>query len=110
MEGSSMRTSPRMLLDQPVELQIGSEKIWIEDPSNNLSVGGMFVHRKDLPVGASVHVRIEGRHPFEADGQIRNCDTKASGVGIGFNSGLSGNREALYELIEDLTLRGLPAA
>jgi hypothetical protein len=108
MEGPSTRTFPRMLLDKPVELQIGKDTIRIEDPDNNLSVGGLFVGRGDLPVGKSVHVRIAARHPFEADAQI--CEPSKSGVGLRFMPLSGRNREALDELIEDLTLRGLPAA
>src|SRR5262249_37862501 len=58
MEGSNKRTSPRMLLDKPVEVQIGNDTIRVENPTNNLSVGGLFVHRSGLPVGATVRVRI----------------------------------------------------
>ncbi len=110
MEGSSMRTFPRMKLDRPVELQIGENTIRIENPANNLSVGGLFVRRGDLPVGAPVHVRIVATQPFEADGQIRYSEPSQSGAGIGFASLSEGSREALNELIEDLTRRGLPAA
>jgi PilZ domain len=111
MEGSSTRTFPRMLMDKPVELQIGDDTIRVENPMNNLSIGGMFVNREDLPVGAPVRIRIPvNHHFFEADGQIRNSDAKLSGVGIGFTSLSNVNRQALNELIEELTLRGLPAA
>jgi hypothetical protein len=99
-----------MLLDKSVELRVGQETINIENPSTNLSMGGLFVRRCNLPVGTAVRVRIAAGRGFEADGQIRNCATNDSGVGIGFNSLTERDREALYELIEDLTLRGLPAA
>lgn len=110
MEGSSTRTFPRTALDRPVELQVGKDTIRIEHPANNLSVGGLFVGRGDLPVGAPVHIRIPAKHPFEADGQIRYSEPGQSGAGIGFASLSEGSREALDELIEDLTRRGLPAA
>jgi hypothetical protein len=110
MEGSNTRTFPRMLLDKPVEVQIGEDTIRVENPTNNLSVGGLFLRRSGLPVGATVRVRIDSPRPFEAEGQICNSDARESGVGIGFTSFLGGNREALNDLIEDLTLRGLPAA
>jgi hypothetical protein len=110
MEGSCTRTFPRMLLDKPVELQINGDTIRIENPANNLSVGGLFVRREGLPLGAPVHVRIAARRLFEADGEVCNSETNESGVGIGFLTLSDGNREALYDLIEDLTLRGLPAA
>ncbi|MGH9682118.1 MAG: PilZ domain-containing protein [Candidatus Acidiferrales bacterium] len=111
MEGSCSRTYPRMSFDQPVELQIGEETITVRhSSSNNLSGGGLFLHDENLPVGASVRIRIAARRLFEADGQIRSCEHPNSGVGIGFKSLSDGNREALNELIEDLTLRGLPAA
>jgi hypothetical protein len=110
MEGSNTRTFPRMLLDKPVELQIGSDTIRLENPTNNLSVGGLFLRGEGLPVGTSVRVRIAAPRPFEAEGRICNTDARESGVGIGFASLSGGNREALNDLIEDLTLRGLPAA
>jgi hypothetical protein len=110
MEGSNTRTFPRMLLDKTVELQVGGDTIRVENPKNNLSVGGMFLRGAGLPVGTAVRVRILEPRPFEADGHICNSNTTESGVGIGFTS-LSGmNRDALDDLIEDLTLRGLPAA
>jgi hypothetical protein len=109
MEGSSMRTFPRMLLDRPIELQIGENKIQVENPANNLSVGGVYVRRGDLPVGAPVRVKIAvDHHFFEAEGQI--SASRESGSGIGFTALSGANREALYELIQDLTLKGLPAA
>ena len=75
MEGTSTRTFPRMLLDRPIELEIGEKKIQVENPSNNLSVGGLYVRRGSLPVGTPVHVRIPvNHHFFEADGQIRSCE------------------------------------
>jgi hypothetical protein len=110
MEGSNTRTFPRMLLDRPVELQINGDTIRVENPTNNLSAGGLFVHRTGLPVGASVRVRIAEPHPFEAEGRICNVGNGEAGAGIGFASLSGRSREALDELIEDLTLRGLPAA
>ncbi len=110
MEGSSTRTFPRMLLDKRVELDIGPDTVWIENPANNLSIGGLFICRNDLPLGAPVHIRISGRLPFEANGEIRNHEPPGKGVGIVFTSVSERNRDALNDLIEDLTLRGLPAA
>ena len=111
MEGSSTRTFPRMLLDRPVELEVGEKKVQVENPANNLSVGGLYVRRSNLQVGTAVHVRIPADHGvFEADGRICNCEPGDAGVGIGFNSMSPANRQALYDLIEELTLRGLPAA
>jgi len=111
MEGTSTRTFPRMLLDRPVELEIGDKKVQVENPANNLSVGGLYVRRSNLQVGTAVRVRIPvNHHVFEAEGQIRNSEPGDAGVGIGFNSLSPVNRQALYDLIEELTLRGLPAA
>ena len=110
MEGSNTRTFPRMLLDKPVEVQIGEETIQISNPANNLSVGGLFVRRTGLPVGAPVRVRINEPRQFEAEGRIFNCGNGEAGAGIGFSSLSGRSREALDDLIEDLTLRGLPAA
>jgi len=111
MEGSSTRTFPRMLLDKPVELEVGEKKIQVENPANNLSAGGLFVRRSSLQVGTAVRVRIPvNHHYFEAEGQIRNCEPGDAGAGIGFNSLSPANRQALDDLIEELTLRGLPAA
>lgn len=111
MEGSSMREFPRMVLDKPVELTIGEKRIRVENPANNLSAGGVFVRQPDLPTGTPVRVRIPvNSHVFEADGQIRNRETREAGAGIDFTKVSDGNRKVLYELIEELTLRGLPAA
>jgi hypothetical protein len=112
MEGACMHAFPRTVLDQPVELQIGGSIISNENPDNNLSVGGLFVSQADLPVGAPVHIRIRfaADSVVEADGQIRDTEHHVAGCGIAFTSLSSVNREALYELIADLTRRGLPAA
>jgi hypothetical protein len=111
MEGSSMREYPRMVLDKPVELTIGGQQIRMEDLANNLSAGGMFVRREDLPTGAAVHVKIPvNSHFFEAEGQIRKTEPREAGAGIDFTKMSDGNRESLDELIQELTLRGLPAA
>jgi hypothetical protein len=101
---------PRLLLDRPVELEIGKDTIRIENPTNNVSIGGLFVRRGHLPVGAPVHIRISGRNVFEADGQIRHSEPNEFGAGIRFTSLSEPNRVALNELIEDLTGRGLAAA
>ena len=110
MEGSNTRTFPRMLLDKTVELQVGGNTIRTENPTNNLSVGGLYLRGAGLPVGTPVRVRISEPRPFEADGHICNSNASESGVGIGFTSLSGRNRDALNDLIEDLTLRGLPAA
>ncbi len=109
MEGSSTHHFPRTELDKPVEIQIGRQTIRVETLSNNVSIGGIFVSRADLPVGSPVHVRIPvHRHHFEADGQIDT--TSKSGAGIEFKSLSKDELENLYELIADLTVRGLAAA
>src|ERR1700757_129262 len=110
MEGKKRRPFPRILRKKPVEVQIGGDTIRVENPTNNLSVGGLFLHRSGLPVGAAVRVRISSPRPFEAEGRIFNCGNGEAGAGIGFDSLSGRSREALDDLIEDLTLRGLPAA
>jgi hypothetical protein len=110
MEGSCARTFPRTLLDKPVELELGGRRIRIEHAANNVSVGGLFVRHSDLPVGAKVRVRIVGRRVFEAEGHIRDRKPRGAGAGIRFAPLSRLEREALDDLIEDLTLRGLPTA
>src|SRR5215470_449109 len=91
MEGSSMREFPRMVLDKPVELTIGEQQIKVENPSNNLSAGGVFVRRADLPAGTAVRVRIPvNSHHFEADGQIRSVAPREAGAGISFTAAPDG--------------------
>ncbi|MBZ5696549.1 MAG: PilZ domain-containing protein [Acidobacteriia bacterium] len=109
MEGSSTRAFPRTLLDKPIELQIGGDTIRVHHPANNVSVGGLFVRHAGLPKGASVRVRIVGRLVFEAHGRIRDSRPHEEGTGISFTPLTERNLEALYDLIEDLTLRGLPS-
>jgi hypothetical protein len=108
MEGSSMQKFPRTELDKPVELQIGKNVVRVDDPANNVGAGGVFVHRDGLTVGDSVHVRIPAEHVFEADGKVYEADK--TGASIGFTSVSEGDQQALDDLIEDLTRRGLPAA
>lgn len=111
MEGTSSRSFPRTVLDKPVEIEAGGQKLRLENPSNNLSASGLYVRRAGLPVGTSVRVRIPvDSHFFEAEGQIRNAEPNHKGVGIGFKPMSPVNRQALDDLIEELTLRGLPAA
>jgi PilZ domain len=110
MEGTCTRKAPRTALDQPVDVKIGDQTLRVESPANNLSVDGMFLRRETLPAGTPVHIRIASRRVFEADGMVCNSGNGERGVGIQFSSLTDGNREALYDLIEDLTLRGLPAA
>jgi PilZ domain len=109
MEGGATRQFARTELDKPVEIRIGKQTICVENPANNVSVGGLFVRRGDLPVGSPVHVRIPvNSHAFEADGRIDTA-TK-NGAGIEFRSLTPAELETLYELIADLTVRGLAAA
>jgi len=108
MEGSSMQQFPRTELDKPVELQVGKDLIRVDGPANNVGAGGVFVHREGLAVGDSVHVRIPAEHVFEADGKV--YETDGNGASIGFSAVSDENRQALDDLIEDLTRRGLPAA
>jgi hypothetical protein len=110
MEGTSDRATPRMLIDAPVEIGVGAEKISITDAGNNLSVGGLFVHCTNLPQAGPVHIRISAHSLFEADGEIRSYDSREGGTGIEFAPLSAASREALDDLIEDLTRRGLPAA
>ncbi len=73
MEGSSTRTFPRMLLDKLVELDIGQDTFWIENPANNLSIGGLFICRTDLPLGAPVHIRILSRRDPQSRTSPEGC-------------------------------------
>lgn len=109
MEGPCMRF-PRLLLDQPVELEIGKDTIRVDNPTNNVSIGGLFVRRGQLPVGARVHIRIAGNSPVEVDGQVQHSEPSEFGAGIRFNSLSDHARAALNALIADLTRRGLAAA
>ncbi len=109
MEGSATRQFARTELDKPVEIQIGKQTICDADPSNNVSIGGLFVHRGDLTVGTPVHIKIPvNSHSFEADGQVDTVSQ--AGSGIEFRSLSAVELETLYELIADLTIRGLAAA
>lgn len=109
MEGSSLRQFPRTELDKPVELQVGQKTIRIETLANNVSIGGVFVRRDDLAVGSPVHIKIPvNSHYFEADGEIESVNR--AGSGIEFKHLSEAELETLYELIEDLTVRGLAAA
>lgn len=108
MEGVNTRTQPRTALDHPIELRIGKDTIRSQNPANNLSPSGLFISRGDLPLGAAVRVRIVGRRVFEAHGEIRSREPH--GIGIFFTSISARSRAALDDLIEDLTVRGLPAA
>lgn len=107
MEGPSIRTFPRMELRNPIELRSGDKTLRIEEPLGNLSVGGLFVNCKDLPIDAEVHVRILAPQPFEADGVVRFVQPDHSGVGIEFVKITGPDRQRLDRLIADLTRRGI---
>ncbi|MGC1685426.1 MAG: PilZ domain-containing protein [Candidatus Acidiferrales bacterium] len=109
MEGSSPRQFARTELDTPVDIQIGKQTIRIASPSNNVSVGGLFVRRDDLKVGMPVHITIPvNSHSFEADGRVDTVSR--AGSGIEFKSLSAAELENLHELIADLTIRGQAAA
>ncbi len=107
MEGPTIRHVPRTALDAAVELRCAGRTMRMERPLGNVSATGLFVAGQDLPVGASVEVRITAPRPFEAAGVVRHRAPR--GVGIQFTDFHDGNRQRLDDLIEDLTLRGLPA-
>lgn len=108
MEGVNTRNHPRTALDKPIELRVGKNTIRSHSSANNLSPSGLFISRGVLPLGAAVRVRILGRRVFEAQGEVRSSELH--GVGICFTSISARSRAALDDLIEDLTVRGLPAA
>jgi len=110
MEGACTHRFARTELDKPVELMFAHGTIQIDHPENNLSAGGLIVHRSGLPIGTTVHVRIGSAPQFEADGQVRDYNAREEGTEIAFTSLSKESREALDGLIEDLTRRGLPAA
>ena len=103
MEGPCIRRFPRMVLDTPVEITCGDQKL--SATAANLSVGGLAISNNGLPVGSPVHLRIDGSQAFEADGVV--CYGKPNGSGIEFKDA---TRETLDALIADLTRRGLPAS
>lgn len=108
MEGPSLRSFPRMLLQNPVELRVGSRTIRIEKAMGNLSAGGLFVNAEGLPLNSAVHVKIAAARPFEAEGVVR--ETHASGVGIEFTSITEANHKRLDELIAALTQKEVLAS
>lgn len=109
MEGSSPRQFARTELDTPVDIQVGKQTFRIISPSNNVSIGGLFVRRDDLTVGMPVHITIPiNSHSFEADGRVDTVSR--AGSGIEFKALSETDLETLYELIADLTIRGQAAA
>jgi hypothetical protein len=110
MEGTCTHRFARTELDKPVELMFAQDTIRSDHPENNLSAGGLIVHRSGLSIGTNVHVRIGSAPQFEADGQVRNYNVREEDTEITFTSLSKQSREALDLLIEDLTRRGLPAA
>lgn len=110
MEGPSIRSFPRMSLQNPVELRVGTKSIRIQRAVGNLSVGGLFVNAEDLPVNAGVHVKIAAAHPFEAEGVVRFSEPQGGGVGIEFTAITDANRKRLDELIAELTRKEVLAS
>ncbi len=111
MEGPCMRMFPRIVLDHPVELRVANQGSELRDAHGDIGVGGVFVPGAELPLGSMVVIRIPSNPPFEAQGVIRYHGTKEGpGMGIEFTSVSDAGRQCLYELIAQLTLRGLPAA
>lgn len=110
MEGPSLRSFPRMVLDIPIELRVADKAIRIKKGLGNLSAGGLFVAGQDWPTGTPVHVRITARPPFEADGVIRYREAGGGkGIGIEFTALSEAERHHLEALITELTLKGAPA-
>ena len=111
MEGPSLRSFPRMVLDVPIELRVDRKAIRIKKGLGNLSAGGLFLAGQDWPTGTPVHVRIAGPEPFEADGVIRYREAGGSkGVGIEFTALSEAEHRHLDALIGELTLKGASAA
>jgi PilZ domain len=116
MEGPSITRVPRTELDHPVELRTNGTAVRIEHFLGNISIRGLFVPGQDLPVGTPVDVKISGPGLFEAAGVVRHHTTRNghgsrnNGIGIEFTDFHNGNRQRLDDLIEELTLRGLPAS
>lgn len=108
MEGPCLRTFPRMVENNPIELRNGEKAKSISRLGGNLSAGGLFVNTRDLPVGSRVRVKISGESPVEIEGVVRHAEP--DGVGIEFVGVNEARRESLDQHIEDLTLQGLPAA
>lgn len=109
MEGPSMRSFPRMMLLNPLELRLAKRAIRLKKARGNLSAGGLFVEGQDLPVGTSVVVKIGGPAPVEVEGVVRFREGNGhGGVGIEFTAVDQSERRHLDELIRDLTRQGAP--
>src|SRR5580658_3269908 len=100
MEGTCTHRFPRTELDKTVELTFAQDTIRSDNPENNLSAGGLIVHRSGLPIGTTIHVRIGSVPQFEADAQVRNCNVREECTEIAFTSLSKQSREALDGLIE----------
>ena len=109
MEGPMMRLHPRTEEDCPVAVRNGDRLDRVSRGMGNLSVSGMFARVAELPIGSHVTVRVEGAHPFEAEGIVRHVEPKV-GIGIEFTSFERSTPSLMFDHIADLTLRGLPAA
>jgi hypothetical protein len=108
MEGPLIRTFPRMVENNPIEISNGDTTKRLSQVEGNLSAGGLFARVSELPVGTHVVVKISGPAPVELEGVVRR--TKPDEVGIEFVGVSKAGRESLNQHIADLTLKGLPAA
>ncbi len=108
MEGPCIRTFPRMIENNPIELRSDEKAKRLARFGGNLSAGGLFINTRNLPVGTHVRVKISGTSPVEVEGVVRHA--KSDGVGIEFVGVDEARRASIDHHIEDLTLRGLPAA
>jgi len=101
MEGPNLGRLPRTMLNGSVELRVGDRTIGVDHAVGNVSLTGMFLQVEKLPVNAAVHIKIATLPPVELDGVIRHSHSK--GAGIEFTSTSSPARQALYDLIAQLT-------
>lgn len=103
MEGPSIRAFPRLPLRHAVELRFNHRTLRLKDALGNLSVGGLFIQARKLPLNVPVHVKIAARSAFEAEGVVRFSEARGGGVGIEFTAITEANRKRLDRLIEELT-------
>lgn len=92
MEGPSLRRYLRLPLAEKIRVKTKKGRFTVRPGEGDLSMGGVFIDGRTLPLGTPVEVTIEARQPIHAKGQVRfvvkglagSSSERRKGIGIEF--------------------------
>lgn len=100
MEGPSLRRYLRLPLAEKVRVRSKKGRFTVRPKAGDLSMGGVFVDGRTLPLGTPVEVTIESRQPIHAKGKVLFAASKPrKGMGIEFTELSARDLKRLEDLI-----------